>query len=140
MNGIRKAFLSLAVLLLCLLGASAATAEARITFTPEKPRKGDYVDVTVTPEREGVQDVVWQLSTPEGAINIRDKNKKKDSRIHLTGTFRPREETEYTLTVTLVYGKRTRKPSAYRSRSPKKRRPRRARTWSTARRTAGGIR
>ena len=106
MNGIRKAFLSLAVLLLCLLGASAATAEARITFTPEKPRKGDYVDVTVTPEREGVQDVIWQLSTPEGAINIRDKNKKKDSRIHLTGTFRPREETEYTLTVTLVYGKK----------------------------------
>jgi len=105
MNGIRKTFLVLAVLLLCLAGASAA-AEAKLTFSPENPKKGEYVDVTVTPDREGVQSVTWQLSTPEGVINIKDKNKKKDNKIHLTGSFRPREETEYTLSVTLVYGKK----------------------------------
>ena len=105
MNAFRKTFLCLAVLLLCLLGSYAA-AEAKLTFSPEHPKKGEYVDVTVTPDREGVQSVTWQLSTSEGVINIKDKNKKKDNKIHLIGSFRPREETEYTLSVTLSYGKK----------------------------------
>ena len=46
MNGFRKTLLGLAVLLLCLLGASAA-AEAKLSFTPKNLdlKKGDHVIV-----------------------------------------------------------------------------------------------
>ena len=105
MNRFGKTLLFLAVLTAALL-CSYAGAEATLTFSPENPKVGEYVDVTVAPGREGVQEVQYQLSDPEGPISIRDKNKKKDGLVHLTASFRPREETEYTLTVTLVYGKK----------------------------------
>ena len=44
-------------LLMALLGCAAAYAEVEITFTPENPRVGEYVDVTVTPGRDGAQGV-----------------------------------------------------------------------------------
>ena len=46
---------------LLLLPASAALAESRVTWTPETPRAGDSVDVTVTPERESPQSVTYRL-------------------------------------------------------------------------------
>ena len=111
MNRFGKTVLCLAVLLLVLAGSSAA-ADAKLSFSPENPRLGDYVDITVIPEREGVQEVIYELSTPDGFSAESDKaeDKKKDKTfkdiLHLTASFRPRKEAEYTLTVTLVYGKK----------------------------------
>ena len=99
-----KTVLCLAVLLLALLGASAA-AEARITFSPENPKMGEYVDVTVTPDREGAVGVRYELSTPDGVV-YRDKEKNSSGTAHFTACFRPREEADYTLTAVLVYGKK----------------------------------
>ena len=97
--------LPVAALLLLLLSGASALADAKVTYVPENPMVGEYVDVTVTPDREGLTEVTYKLSTSEGVINIREKNKKKDGKLHLTASFRPREETEYTLAVTLNYGK-----------------------------------
>ena len=38
-------------LLLILLTTASALADPSLTFTPENPRVGDYVDVTVAPGR-----------------------------------------------------------------------------------------
>ena len=65
MNRFGKLFLCLAVLLLALAGATAA-AEAAITFSPENPKAGEYIDVTVEPEREGAVAVRYTLSTKSG--------------------------------------------------------------------------
>ena len=83
-----------------LLLFSISLAEPAISFTPEHPRLGDYVDVTVTPDRENPQSITWALSTPEKAVF---SGKETD---HYTASFRPREEAEYTLTVTVSYGKK----------------------------------
>ena len=91
---------ALALLLSVFLCASAL-AEVKITFSPENPRVGDYVDVTVTADREGAQGVRYTLATPEGTVC-----KEKDTTEHYTASFRPREEAEYTLTATVVYGKK----------------------------------
>ena len=88
------------LLLLALLCASAS-AEVKITFTPENPRVGDYVDVTVIPDRKDAQGVRYTLDTPEGTVC-----KEKNATGHYTASFRPRAETEYTLTATVVYGKK----------------------------------
>ena len=109
MNRFGKTLLCLAVLLAALFCASAALAEAKIAFTPETPKVGEYVDITVTPDREGVAEVRYELSTPEGVVCKYDSKKTKPS-AHLTASFRPREEAEYTLTVTLVYGKKDTEP------------------------------
>ena len=53
MNRLTKILICLAVLLLLLLGASAL-AEPAVTFSPENPKMGEYVDVTVTPGRDGM--------------------------------------------------------------------------------------
>lgn len=95
-----KTVLCLAVLLLAMLGASAV-AEAKLTFSPENPKMGEYVDVTVVPDREGAIGVKYELSTSAGVVF-----KSKESTTHFTASFRPREEAEYTLTVTVVYGKK----------------------------------
>ena len=87
--------------LLALLCCASALAEVEITFTPENPRLGDYVDVTVTPGREGALGVRYTLTTPEGTVC-----NEKDATEHYTASFRPREEAEYTLTATVVYGKK----------------------------------
>ena len=99
-----KTLLCLAVLLLAMSGA-AACAEVKLAVSPEKPRKGDYVDVTVTPEREGYTEIRYELSTPDGVVYKYDSKKEKPS-AHLTASFRPREEAVYTLTATVVYGKK----------------------------------
>ncbi len=67
MNRFAKIYLCLAVLLLLLLGASAS-AETTVTFSPENPRMGDYVDVTVTPGRQGAVGVRYELSTSKGVV------------------------------------------------------------------------
>ena len=99
----RKSFgiLFLLALLLALLCCAFALAEVEITFTPENPRLGDYVDVTVTPGREGALGVRYTLTTPEGTVC-----NEKDATEHYIASFRPREEAEYTLTATVVYGKK----------------------------------
>ena len=94
-----KTVFSLALLLLALFCVSAA-AETEISFTPENPKKGEYVDVTVTPGREGAVGVRYELSTNSGAVC------KSENVTHYTASFRPREEAVYTLTVTVVYGKK----------------------------------
>ena len=99
MNRFGKWILCLAAGLLMTLGASAA-AEAKLIFSPENPAAGDYVDVTVTPEREGAVGVRYELSTPDGVVC------KSDESSHFTASFRPREETVYTLTAVIVYGKK----------------------------------
>ena len=96
----------LAVLLLFVCGT--ALADSGITFSPENPRMGDYVDIVVHPGREGVQSVSYRLETPAGTVfdgSAKSKDHPKPE-THLSVSFRPREEAVYTLTVTLVYGKR----------------------------------
>ena len=87
----------LAMLLLC----ASASAETGITFSPANPSVGDYVDVTVTPGREGAQGVRYTLSLGEETVC-----REKDATTHYTASFRPRSEGEYTLTATVVYGKK----------------------------------
>ena len=99
MNRFGKLFLCLAVLLLALAGATAA-AEAAITFSPENPKAGEYIDVTVEPEREGAVAVRYTLSTKSGTVF------KGEDCTHFTASFRPREQANYTLTATIVYGKK----------------------------------
>ena len=94
-----KKWLLLLAIFSALLFFSAACAEPEISFRPENPRMGDYVDVTVTPDRENPVSIIWSLSTPEGNVF---SGKETD---HFTASFRPREEAEYTLTVTVSYGK-----------------------------------
>ena len=93
------------VLLLLLLTAASALADPSLTFAPENPRVGDYVDVTVTPDREGAIAVRYALSTPNGVVYSFNEKKEKDS-FHCIASFRPREEAVYTLTATVVYGKK----------------------------------
>ena len=78
-----------ALLLLALLCVSAS-AEVEITFSPEDPRVGDYVDVTVTPGREGALGVRYTL-TAGGETVCAEKNATE----HYTASFRPRSEAEY---------------------------------------------
>ena len=100
MNRFGKTVLCLAVLLLALSAASAL-AEAKLTFSPENPKMGEYVDVTVLPEREGALGVRYELSTSGGVVY-----KDKEASGHYTASFRPREEAVYTLIATIVYGKK----------------------------------
>jgi Bacterial SH3 domain. len=95
-HGIAAVFLGLLLSVFC----ACAAAEAKLTFTPETPRAGDYVDVTVTPDREGAVAVRYILETRGGTVV------KSEDSTHFTASFRPREETVYTLTATLVYGKK----------------------------------
>ena len=78
-------------------------AEAKLTFTPENPMAGEYVDATVTPDREGAVGVRYELSTPDGFVY---QSKDKDVSGHFTASFRPREEAVYTLTAVIVYSKK----------------------------------
>ena len=100
MNRFFKALLCLTVLLSALLGVSAA-ADALMTFSPDNPKMGEYIDVTVQPGREGAVGVRYELSTPSGVVC-----KNKDATTHYSASFRPREEAVYTLTATIIYGKK----------------------------------
>ena len=95
----RKLLPALALLLLVLLCASAC-AEPQITFTPENPKMGEYVDVKVTPGRKGAQNVRYSLSCDGSSVF------KGENDTHYEASFRPRQEGTYTLTVTVVYGKK----------------------------------
>ena len=97
----RKTVVILFTIFLLVLLCASASAEVEITFSPENPRVGDYVDVTVRPGREGALGVRYTLSTPEGTVCA-----EKDATEHYTASFRPRAEAEYTLTATVVYGKK----------------------------------
>ena len=88
------------VILLILFLFPAALAEPSVSFSPAAPRAGDPVDVVVTPNREGAQSVTYQLSTPEGVVFAGEAD------THFSASFRPREEAEYTLQVTVSYGKK----------------------------------
>ena len=92
------------LLLLLSLGFSAASAEVHIEYSPEAPRVGDYVDITVSGAREGAVAVRYALSLGEEEV-FRPDAKEKPS-LHYTASFRPRQEGTYTLSVTLVYGKK----------------------------------
>lgn len=95
----KKICLLLGLLILCLL-YSAAIGEARVTWTPESPRVGDYVDIIVRPDRENPQSVTYRLSLADQKVF----SGKEDD--HYEVSFRPRKEGTYTLTVILSYGKK----------------------------------
>ena len=95
-----KKLLLLFALLAAAMLPAFSSAEPAITFQPENPRLGDYVDVTVVPDREGAQSVSWSLSTPDGPVFTGGETDR------CTASFRPRMEAEYTLTVTVSYGKK----------------------------------
>ena len=95
-----RTLLWLLLLLLLLGGGNAALGEIGISFSPESPRVGDYVDVTVTPDREGAKQIIYELSTPDERVF----KGKEDT--HFTASFRPRQEAVYTLKVTVIYGKK----------------------------------
>ena len=105
MYTVKKYWILLAVFLL-LVSVSSASAEAeipaevKISLSPASARVGDYIDVTVTPSREGARGVIYELSTPEGSVF------KGEEVTHFTASFRPRTEADHTLTVTVVYGKK----------------------------------
>ena len=90
-------FLLLACAMLCFL---AASAEPAVTFVPENPRMGDYVDVTVTPGRDGATGVTYTLRVDGEPVFTEGKPVKQ-----FTASFRPRQEGHYTLEVTVSYGK-----------------------------------
>ncbi len=94
-----KKHLIIGLFLLLLWAVAPALADVSVSFSPEQPRKGDYVDVTVTADRTP-QNIIYTLSTPEEKVF----SGKEDT--HLTASFRPRKEADYTLTVTVVYGKK----------------------------------
>ena len=95
----KKICLLLGLLAFCLL-SSAALGEALVTWTPESPRIGDYVDVVVRPERENPQSVTYRLTLGDQKVF----SGKEDD--HYEVSFRPRKEGTYTLTVVLSYGKK----------------------------------
>ena len=101
MNRLVRMLFCAAVLTAALLCASAASAEPKLAFSPENPKMGEYVDVTVTPDREGALGVRYELSTPGGVVC-----KNTEASTHYTASFRPREEAVYTLTAVIVYGKK----------------------------------
>lgn len=103
-----KRLLALLCFLLLACACAAAAAEISVVLNPEKPRVGDYVDVTVTPERADPQDIAWELLLPDGkkALTYKPVSQDKNNGKHLTASFRPRTEGELTLRVTLTYGKK----------------------------------
>ena len=97
----------LLVLLVLLTACSAAAAEVKITCTPENPRVGDYVDVTVVPDRDGYQEITWELLYDgEKSITYKPVNNSKETKLRLNASFRPRKECTCTLRVTAVYSRK----------------------------------
>ena len=95
-----KRLLALVCFFLLLAAVSAALAETSVTFTPEQPRVGDYVDVTVAPGGQDPQSVAYALYWGEN----QDRVFSGKATQHYTASFRPRKEGDYTLRVTIVYG------------------------------------
>ena len=61
---------------------------------------GDYVDVTVTTDREGAQSVAYTLETEDGVVFAGEADS------HFSAAFRPRTEKDHLLKVTVSYGKK----------------------------------
>ena len=95
----KKAGLLLLALLLSMFVFSAL-ADADVSVSPAEVRVGDYVDVVVTPSREGAMGVIYSLSA-NGEVIF-----KGELTDHLVSCFRPRSEGDYTLSVTVMYGKK----------------------------------
>ncbi len=102
-----KRLLAVLCFLLLLAALSAALGEPSVTFSPEKPRMGDYVDVTVTPGREDPTAVTYELTCNGEKVSAGtpDRERLKNPGVHLNASFRPRLEGTYTLRVTVTYGK-----------------------------------
>lgn len=94
-----KRLIPLFLLLLLLAGCGCAAAEVEISFTPEHPRAGDYVDVTVTPGRADPQGVVYTL-TCDGEEVFSGKAVE-----HYAVSFRPRQEGTWALSAEVTWGK-----------------------------------
>ncbi len=97
------ACLGILPLIFLLLMILPGSAEVSLSFSPENPRLGDYVDITVSSSREGAQGVRYELRLGEEVVF---RTEKKNLDTHFTASFRPRSEGEYALTATLVYGKK----------------------------------
>ena len=94
-----KRFLALLCLILLAAACSAALGELAVSFSPENPRMGDYVDVTVVPGRENPQDVTYSLLCGGESVFAGKPVQ------HYAVSFRPRKEGVYTLRVAVRYGK-----------------------------------
>ncbi len=102
-----KRLTALFCFLLLAFACSAALGEVRVSVTPENPRVGDYVDVTVVPDRENYQEITYELLYDgEKSITYKPVNNGKDTKTHLTASFRPRQECTCTLRVTVTYGRK----------------------------------
>lgn len=100
-----KRIVTALLFVLLLAAVSAACGEASVTLSSENPRVGDYVDVTVTPERENPKGITWQMTVDEEkSITYKPDGKAKNADQHFTASFRPRKEGAYVLKVTLSYG------------------------------------
>ena len=87
--------------LLLLTAVSAALGEASVTVEPECPRVGDYVEVTVTPDRENPDSVSYALFYgPDMEKVFSGKGVQRYS-----AWCRFRKEGVYTLQITVAYGK-----------------------------------
>lgn len=92
----KKAFFLL-LLLLSLILFSPVLADVSISAAPNQARVGDEVLITVNAP-EGAVSVIYDLSTPDRHVY---KGRKPDS--HFITAFRPRAQTEYTLSVTVQF-------------------------------------
>ena len=95
-----KRFLGCVCFLLILGAVSLAAAEISLSFTPEAPRVGDYVDVTVKTDRENPQSVAWALWCDGEEVFSGEPETR------FTASFRPRQEGTCSLKVTVSYGKK----------------------------------
>ena len=87
------------VTLFLILRAGFALGDISVSFTPENPRVGEYVDVTITTDADRVKGVRYVLSMDGKKIGQNKKNEK-----HLITAFRPRKEGVYTLEITVTEG------------------------------------
>ena len=96
-----KRFWAVLCFLLLLTAVSAALGEASVTVEPECPRVGDYVEVTVTPDRENPDSVSYALFYgPDLEKVFSGKGVQRTS-----AWCRLRKEGVYTLQVTVACGK-----------------------------------
>ncbi len=100
----KRLLIGLALTVLLMLAATAG-AEVTLLFTPDNPRVGDTVDVTVQ-AGTGAKSVIYDLSVPDKHVFAG----KEDT--HFKAAFRPRTEADYTLKVTVVYEDRSREEAA----------------------------
>ncbi len=99
-----KQILAALCLLLLLTVIPAALGEPSVTVDPENPRVGDYVEVTVAPDRENPESVSYALFYG----SEREKVFSGKGVQHYDVWCRPRKEGVYTLQITVAYDKKDR--------------------------------